>query len=132
MSSARNVLADSPGQHEADPALAHLLVLAHVVKKRGHLPLAAAGLRQRRRQANAGQVVADALGIRGRAQAKTHRQLEGKAHADGDGFAMMQRVVEIVRGLKRVAEGMAEIEKGPRTCFAFVGGDNRRLRLARP
>ena len=72
----------------------------------------------------------DAFEVRGRAEAKADRQIEGEDHAERDGLAVQQGIPVARLGLEGVTEGVAEVEERPRAGFALVRLDDGRLRLA--
>src|SRR5206468_6223092 len=79
-------------------------------------------------QTDLGEMPLDAGNVIGRAQALLGGEGEGKPDADGDGFAMQEPVRVAGESLKRVAEGVAEIEqRAGAALLALVGLNDRGL-----
>jgi len=124
---ARNCASATPlEQHELRRSLPGLLVDAHQLEVALERPGRAA-----HRQAGSSDRAAQALERRGVEQARAAGQVGRHHHACAHRFPVQPVAVTEPR-LDRVAEGVAEIERGAQSRLALVGGHHRCLDLARP
>ena len=116
--------ADAAHQDEGEPAVPHLLVLAH--DGRGGRRRQGRARREYRRCASAGRRrrVARSTRAASRRPGPAGSEAEGQADADGDGLAVQQPVGEAGPGLQRVAEGVAEVEQHAVAGLGLVAGDD--------
>src|SRR5215831_15714025 len=105
-------LADAPRQNECDPAIADLLVSAHMRDQpiRGYARQP--DRREPRWQAHLVEVRPHPLCFLCSDETQTRSEVEGQDHAEPDRLAMQQLRTEPGLGLQSVPERMTEIQQG--------------------
>jgi hypothetical protein len=125
-------LTDPARQDEAQLPVDHLLVLRHQRQQPVRIRQFPRNIRQITLHLHVRQMGADARRVLLRAQPQPRRQLEGQRAADGHALAMQQPVGIARRGLQRVAEGVAEVQKRTVALLGLVAGHDVGLHLHRP